>query len=131
MNGLAYSPKYSMNSWAHSCSISYVVISTQIGGAGSRIGVGTCTCAGAVGVLTTSCFPTFRNADDGISDSIIITIIIIENLYAPLVGFKHIFCVGNTCSDIHLLAFDTSTHPLLFLYSPTRHQAPFLLEIGF
>jgi hypothetical protein len=33
--------------------------------------------------LTTSCFPIFRNADDGISDSIIITIIIIEKSLCP------------------------------------------------
>ena len=94
-----------------------------------RVGSGAATCN--MGVAISFC-PIFINADDGIVCwSIIILIIIIDNLYAYFAGFKHIFCVGNTCPDIHLFAFDTSTHPLLFLYSPTRHQAPFFLTIGF
>ena len=47
------------------------------------------------------------------------------------VGFIQDICEGNTCPDIHLSSLPTSTHPLLFWYSPTKHHCVLPLVIDF
>ena len=47
------------------------------------------------------------------------------------VGFKHIFCSGNTCPDIHFWSSPISTQLRFPSYSSIKHQFVLVVEIGF